>query len=214
MRIGIAEGMRLVREGLAVLLAQDHEVQIAWATGSEEELMGLLKSDHPDVLLLDQALPPRGGLSVLLRLFKHHPKTKVLVVTNTDREEELFSVMTAGAKGYLSKTATASSFLKAVRAVHNNELWLSRQSLATLFEELRSQVKPMVMPRLQMSRLTKREREVLLMLTKGWKNKDIADKLAISEKTIKSHLTSIFSKLQVDSRLQAALIVLTAKETL
>lgn len=208
LRIVVADGLALVREGLSRLLAQDRELTVVGQSGDDAETLRLVQATTPDLLLLDFDLPPLGGLAALQQMVALPQRPKILILGSTDHAEQLTAMVLAGAKGYFLKQTSSSWLLKAIRAVAEGELWLDRQTLGRVIDELVGFVpseSPTVSPQ---DVLTDREQEVVRHLARGFKNRQIADSLGISEKTVKSHLTHIFDKLKVDSRLRVALLIL------
>lgn len=208
MRIVVADGLALVREGLSRLLAQDREIAVVGQAGDEAETIRLIQATTPDLLLLDFDLPPRGGLAALKQMVAMPQRPKILILGATDHAEQLTAMVLAGAKGYFLKQTSSTWLLKAIRAVGAGEIWLDRHTLGRVINELVGFVpsdSPTVSPQ---DVLTDREQEVTRLLTRGFKNRQIADSLGISEKTVKSHLTHIFDKLKVDSRLRVTLLIL------
>jgi len=160
----------------------------------------------PDIVLLDIIMPEMDGIKVLPAIREKSPKTKALMLTVAKDEAMIFKALKAGAKGYLSKDVSISDLIKAIQAVHQGELWVERKLMARFFEgEAIADPKGEGRPGKKKEGLTSREQEVLRILSKGSTNKEIAKALFISEKTVKSHLNSIFKKLNVSRRLQAIL---------
>ncbi len=146
------------------------------------------------------------GIEVLPVIREKSPKTKVLMLAANKDEAKIFKAMKAGAKGYVSKDVSISDLLKAIQTVHKEELWIERKLMARFFDrEAAHNPKKEAEPAKAKGVLTSREKEVLSLLSTGRTNKEIAKALFISEKTVKSHLNSIFRKLKVSHRLQAIL---------
>jgi len=190
-RLGIVSHQRLIREALSALL-------------SIEEGMGetALK---PDVVLVDM---PAGleGIELLRAIQRESPDAKLLVLTDAGDKALIFEALKAGAKGFVSKNACASELGKAIRGVHEGEVWIERNVLVrSLGEECPAPVGGQGADGRATGVLTARELEVLRLLASGGTNKEIAQSLLISEKTVKSHLGNIFRKLQVTRRVQAVL---------
>ena len=158
----------------------------------------------PDVVLLDIKMLDNDNGDILLPIKHESPKTKLIMLTSSPADSKIFSALKAGAKGYLSKESSTSDLIKAIRSVHRGELWVERKMLARFFEEeARAKMTGERLRGAPKAELTAREEEVLRCLSEGCTNKEIARMLFISEKTVKSHLNSIFKKLNVTRRFQA-----------
>jgi DNA-binding NarL/FixJ family response regulator len=154
---------------------------------------------HPDVLLLDLELPGMDGVAAIPRLHAMSPVTSILVFTAYDTDERVFGAIRSGAKGYLLKGASGEEITRAIRAVSAGESYLEPRVAAKLVAEVNA-------PRRFAGLLTERERAVLRFVAAGLSNKQIARSLAITERTVKFHVTSILSKLGADNRAAAVAI--------
>jgi len=196
----IADDHRLFREGLRLILAREEEIAVVGEALDGRKTVDLAGRLKPDVILLDITMPLMSGIEIILPIRQRSPKTKSLMLTASQDEAKIFSALKAGAKGYLSKNTSASDLIKAIRSVHQGEMWVERKLIAKYFEtEVNYQEDIPKEP------FTPREYEILLCLVKGCTNKEIAEALFIAEKTVKSHLTRIFRKLNVTGRFQAIL---------
>jgi DNA-binding NarL/FixJ family response regulator len=168
--------------------------------------MGLISELRPDVVLLDISSPKIGGIEVIASIKHESPDTKPLMLSAARDEAMIMEGLKAGAKGYLSKDATASDLFRAIHALYEGDVWIERKLIAKFIDGVAIADFQTQRPKDRAKEgLTPREREVLRCLTKGWTNKEIAGDLFISEKTVKSHLNNIFKKLNVSRRLQAIL---------
>jgi len=205
-RIVIAEDHELFREGLCLILQRDESMEIVGEATTGLHAIRVISKFKPDVVLLNSTLPETGGIGVIPPIRQESPETKALMLALAMNETAIFKALKAGAKGYLSKNASGSNLIKAIRAVHKGDLWVERRFIARLFEgkaTLHFQgEEPGGMTNQE---LTPREQEVLRYLTYGRTNKGIGQDLFISEKTVKGHLNSIFKKLNVTGRIQAIL---------
>ncbi len=204
-RLVIADSHQLFRAGLRLLLNSEEGIALVGEAAHGLETIEVVSTLQPDVVLLDISLPGTNGIGVLRTLKEKSPATKPLLLVTTRDEELIFTALRAGAKGYLSKDTTVSHLTKAIQAVHEGELWVDRKLVARFVEqevvaELRENS-----PRRTQEALTTREEEILRLLASGGTNKEIAQALLISEKTVKCHLHSIFRKLNITRRLQAIL---------
>jgi len=205
-RVVIADDHGLFREMLRLAMRREGSVKIVGEAANGRQTIDVISDLKPDIVLLDSIMPEMGGIEVLPAIREKNLKTKALMLTANKNEAVIFKALKGGAKGYLSKDVSISDLVKAIQAVHNGELWVEQKLMARFFD------KEAVANPKQESRagrpknvLTTREKEILSILTTGCTNKEIAQALFISEKTVKSHLNSIFKKLDVTRRLQAIL---------
>ena len=205
-RVVIADDHGLFREMLRLAMRREGSVKIVGEAANGRQTIDVISDLKPDIVLLDSTMPEMGGIEVLPVIREKNLKTKALMLTANKSETVIFNALKGGAKGYLSKNVSISDLIKAIQAVHKGELWVERKLMARFFD------KEAVANPKQESRagrpkmvLTPREKEILSILTTGCTNKEIAKALFISEKTVKSHLNSIFRKLNVTRRLQAIL---------
>ena len=205
-RIVIADGHRLFREGMCLILGQEKGIQIVGEAVNELQTINVVNELKPDVVLLDITIAKIDGTQVVLPIRQKSPKTKALMLTAALDEAMIFKSLKAGAKGYLSKDSSVSDLTKAIKAVHQGELWIERKLMSRFFDQEAIADSKGGNPHGRTKEgLTPREREVLHFLATGCTNKEIAQDLFISEKTVKTHLSSIFRKLKVTRRLQAIL---------
>ena len=205
-RVVIADDHLLLREMLCQILRQEKSIEVVGEAGNGLQTIDVVSDLKPDIVLLDIIMPEMDGLKVLPAIREKSPKTKALMLTVAKDEAMILKALKAGAKGYLSKDVGISDLIKAIQAVHQGELWVERKLMARFFEgEAIAGPKGEDQSGKTKDGLTPREQEVLRLLTKGSTNKELAKALFISEKTVKSHLNSIFRKLKVSRRLQAIL---------
>jgi DNA-binding NarL/FixJ family response regulator len=205
-RIVIADGHRLFREGIRLLLSQEKDIQIVGEAVNGLQTINHVSTLKPDVVLLDITMAEMDGIQIIPPIREKSPKTKALMLTAAMDEATIFKSLKAGAKGYLSKNSSISDLTKAIKAVHRGEMWIGRKFMSKFFDQEAIADSKRRNPRATAKEeLTPREQEVLSHLTRGSTNKEIAQDLFISEKTVKTHLNSIFRKLKVTRRLQAIL---------
>lgn len=205
-RVVIADDHRLFREGLRLILSREGGIDIVGEATNGLQTIEVVSDLQPDVVLLDITMPGMDGIEVIRPVKEKSPETKPLMLTARMDEPMIFKALKAGAKGYLSKDACVSDLIKAIQAVHQGELWVERKLIARFVDgEAGAEVKGEDRPGRPREALTPREEEVLRLLASGGTNKEIAQVLFISEKTVKSHLNRIFRKLNVTRRLQAIL---------
>lgn len=199
-KIVIADDHKMVREGIKQLLELDGDISVISEAGDGNECLDIIKFDKADVLLLDINMPNKNGLEVLEEIKKQKIDIKVLILTIHNEIEYLLKAVEIGVNGYVLKDSELAVLKEAINAVNNGETFI-QPSLAPLLKEkiLREEK-----DNKDSSVLTRRELEVLKLLAEGLYNKEIAYKLSISEKTVKNHVSSIFKKIGVFDRTQAA----------
>ncbi len=171
--------------------------------GDGEETVKKALEYNPDVILLDINMPSMNGIEVLRRLKDLGTMSKIIMLTIHQDKEYLFETMKIGADGYVLKDSDADSLIKAIRDVNMGKTYIQPSIASMLVEGLEEKDSNKELDKIR--QLTKREYEVLSLIAEGLSNKDIADKLFISEKTVKNHVSSIFKKLDVNDRIQAAI---------
>ena len=205
-RIVIADDHRLFREGIRLILRQENGIQIVGEAVNGLQTINVVNDLKPDVVLLAITIAKVDGIEVILPIRQKSPETKALMLTAALDEAMIFNSLKAGAKGYLPKDSSVSDLTKAIRAVHRGELWIERKLMSRFFDQEAIADSKGGNPHGRTKEgLTPREQEVLSCLTRGDTNKEIAQDLFISEKTVKTHLNSIFRKLKVTRRLEAIL---------
>ena len=205
-RVVIADDHSLFREMLCLVLRREGSIKIVGEAANGQETIDVISDLKPDILLLNGTVSEMDDIEVLPAIREKSLKTKALMITDNKDEAVIFKALKGGAKGYLSKDVSISDLIKAIQAVHKGELWVERKLMARFFEgEAAANSRGEGRAGRQTKVLTPREKEVLCILTTGCTNKEIAHALFISEKTVKSHLNSIFRKLDVARRLQAIL---------
>jgi len=205
-RIVIADDHGLFREMLRITLHREGSIKIVGEAANVRQTIDLISELKPDIVLLNSTMPKMDGIEVLPEIREKNQKTKALMLTANKDEATIFKALKGGAKGYLSRDVSISNLIKAIQAVQKGELWIERKLMAKFFDK-EALAKPKEEGRAGRPKmvLTPREKEILSILTTGCTNKEIAKALFISEKTVKSHLNSIFRKLNVTRRLQAIL---------
>ncbi|TET17518.1 MAG: response regulator transcription factor [Dehalococcoidia bacterium] len=203
-RILLAEDHVVVREGTRQLLEREQDFEIVGEAGDGEETVRLASQLKPDVVIIDVAMPKISGIEATKQIKAILPATTVLVLTGYDYDEYIFSMLEAGAAGYLLKSVSGDELINAVRAVYAGEPMIHPtvlRKLITRFKTLAAEPAP-VQP---MQPLSEREMEVLKIAAQGMSNKDIGNMLFISKRTVQAHMRSIFNKLGVGSRSEAIL---------
>jgi DNA-binding NarL/FixJ family response regulator len=196
-RLLIADDHAVVRHGLAQLVATFEDVEVVGSAANGDAAVALCAERQPDVVLMDLEMPVLDGIEATRRIKAAQPDVAVVVLTSFSDRERILRALDAGAAGYLLKDVEPEELEKAIAAAARGEAPLDPKAARTLLSA-RSAAAPA-------DALSDREREVLLMVAEGLPNKLIAQRLAISEKTVKAHLTSVFRQIGVTDRTQAAL---------
>ncbi len=203
-RIAIADDHPIFRDGLRKLLALEEDFDVVAEARDGKEVLDILQKDEPDVLLLDLKMPGLDGLSTLQRLQAQKSKTKVIVLTASEDESEYVAAMKFGTSGIVLKQTATELLIKSIRKVHAGEIWLDSRTTAAVMKQFASPADAAAKDR-ERSPLSQREREIVVLVAQGFKNKEIAERMFISEQTVKNHLHNIFDKLGVSDRLELAL---------
>ena len=204
-RIALADEHTLFRAGLRRLLCSEPDFDVVAETPGGPELFHLMESMHPDILLLDLNMPGLDGLDVLRELHNSVTDTRIVVLTASEDQEELAQAMKLGASGVVLKTTGTELLMQAIRKVHGGEIWLDGRITANVIKQLAEARQPGGRSVEQPGGLTPREREIAALVGQGYKYREIAEMLSISEQTVKNHLRNMFHKLGVSDRLQLAL---------
>ena len=202
-RILIADDHTLFRDGLRALLASIPDIEVVGEASSGKEALKLALEHQPDVILMDIQMPDLNGIDATRQILRSSPHVGIIVLTMFQDDDTVFEVMRAGARGYVLKGADQAVLLRAIEAVANGES-LFGPEIATRLMQFFANLEPTSRPEL-FPELTERERQILSFIADGQTNAEIAEKLVISLKTVRNHVTNIFSKLQVADRAQAAI---------
>ena len=207
-RVILAEDHAVVRQGTKHLLDRYPDIEVIGEAGDGEEAVALVKELKPDVAIMDVRMPRMSGIEATRKIKAECPEVAVLALTAHDDDEYVFALLESGANGYLLKTAEIEELVKAIRAVHAGQPALDplvTQKVVSQFMNGKSLPDVMAQVGDEMDGLTNRELEVLRMVAQGLTNKEVAQQLYISDRTVQAHLSSIFSKLQVSSRTEAVM---------
>lgn len=186
------------------LLGGSPEIEVVAEAGSGEDAVALAEQLRPDVILLDLAMPGMGGLAALRRILEVQPDARVLILTVSDAEQDLFEAIQLGASGYLLKSADPDELVAAIQEARRGEAPLSPPMAAKVLRELAHPSEATLPQQV----LSPRELEVLAHVARGAANKEIAIALGISENTVKNHIRNILEKLHLENRVQAAVYAL------
>lgn len=207
-RVILAEDHAVVRQGTKQLLDRYSDIEVVGMASDGEEAVKLVQELQPDVAILDIRMPRMSGIEATRRIKADFPDVAVLALTAHDDDEYVFALLEAGANGYLLKTAEIEELVKAIRAVHSGQPALDPLVTRKVVSQFMSgKSLPDVISHVEdeMEGLTSREIEVLQMVGQGLTNKEVAQRLFISDRTVQAHLSNIFSKLQVTSRTEAVM---------
>lgn len=211
-RVVLADDHTLFREGVASLLERVPDIELAGQASTGDEAVRLAGQLVPDVVLMDLQMPGLGGIEATRAIVQQSPHIGVIVLTMFEDDESVFAALKAGARGYVLKDADRGALLRAIRAVARGEALLGASVAQRVLEQF---VPPQPRPLPPTSgnagpsifeELTPREVEVLRLIGHGLRNREIAERLVISEKTVGNHISNIFSKLQVNDRSHAILL--------
>jgi DNA-binding NarL/FixJ family response regulator len=197
----VVDDHRLMREGTAALLRADERVEVAGLARDGREALSLAERRAPDVVLLDLDMPELGGLETCAALRERHPGMEVLILTVSERDDDLYAALRLGAAGYLLKDMPPNELVQAVLEAGRGEPRiaprLARRMLAELGGEGARAADPLAV-------LSAREREILALVAEGLRNREIAERLFLSEATVKTHVRNVLKKLRFRNRAQAA----------
>ncbi len=200
-KIVIADDHRMVREGIKQLLELEGDISVIGEAGDGVTCLNVIEDLNPEVVLLDINMPQMNGLQVLQKLKENKCSSRILILTIHNEIEYLMKAVDIGVDGYILKDSESDVLRKAIFAVNSGESYIQSELASLLKEKLENSDKGVFE---EESILTKREMEVLRLLTEGLFNKEIAYHLSISEKTVKNHVSNIFKKISVSDRTQAA----------
>lgn len=201
-RVVIADDHVLVREGLRKLLELDQTIEVITEVGDGQGAINIARKERPDIILMDVNMPGTNGVVATQVIKREIPSTRIIALTIYE-DEEVVEMVRAGVSAYVLKDVAGSELIDTIHRVIDGEIVIHPRVANRLVRELTRNEK-----KEDEVKLTKREKDVLTLLVKGHSNKDMADALFISEKTVKNHLTSIFRKLNVKDRTQAAVYAL------
>jgi DNA-binding NarL/FixJ family response regulator len=207
-RVGIVDDHPIVRQGLRKLLELEDDIEVVGESDNGRTALELVDDMHPDVLLLDLKMPGMDGLTALQTLQHNSHKTRIIVLTASEDKNEWVQAMKLGCCGIVVKQTQPELIVKSIRKVHSGEIWLDSHTTAAVMRQFAS---PADMASgggkggRERSPLSTREREIVALVAQGYKNKEMAEKMFISEQTVKNHLHNIFDKLGVSDRLELAL---------
>lgn len=202
-KVVIADDHSLMRQGVKQILELEKDIEVIGQAANGQEALDIIKLLNPDVVLLDINMPVLNGVKTLKTIKDGNYPCKVIMLTIHSDREYLIETINIGANGYMLKDAESDSLISAIRDVYAGKSYIHPSLASELVKEINNKKAPK--KEVLGGILTERENEVLLLIAEGQSNKDIAQKLFISEKTVKNHVSNIFKKIEVSDRTQAAI---------
>ena len=201
-RILLVDDHEVVRIGLRALLERNTQFEVVGEAGTAKEALEQVSRSHPDVVLMDIRFPGASGIEACEEITRNYPETKVIMLTSYAEDEMLFSAIRAGASGYVLKQIGGEDLIRAIEAVGRGEASLDSAVTQRVFQEVRRAVKEEEAS--AFANLSQQERHVLLLVSEGKTNREIAKALFLGEGTVRNYVSSILSKLGVSNRAEAA----------
>jgi DNA-binding NarL/FixJ family response regulator len=202
----LADDHPIVRDGLRKLLSLEDDIEVVGEASDGREVLQLVQETEPDVVILDLRMPNLDGLSALQALQQSSKKAKVIVLTASEDKNEFVQAMKLGCSGIVLKQTAPELIVKSIRKVFAGEIWLDSHTTAAVMRQFAAPGDIIGGGKArERSPLSTREREIVGLVAQGYKNKEMAEKMFISEQTVKNHLHNIFDKLGVSDRLELAL---------
>jgi DNA-binding NarL/FixJ family response regulator len=207
-RVMIVDDQDLIRTGFRLFLETQSDLEVVGEAGDGEEAIERARELRPDVILMDIRMPRMDGVEAIARLAdaRIEPPPRVLVLTTFDLDEYVFGALRAGAAGFLLKDASRERLVEAIRVVHAGDALLSPSVTRRLVEDFAARAAPPAPPGALLEDLTPREREVLVLVARGFSNGEIAERLVVTEATVKSHVGGVLFKLGLRDRVQAVVL--------
>ena len=200
-RVLIVDDHEIVRKGIRAVLTETPGFEVVGEAGNGQDALVRAQETHPDVVLMDLLMPVMDGVEATRRISRSQPQTRILVLTSFAADNNVFPAIKAGALGYLLKDSAPADFVRAIRQVHRGEPSLDPAIARKLMQEIAQPAERTPAP----EALTAREMKVLGLVAQGLSNQEIADRIMVSEPTVRTHVSRILAKLHLASRTQAAL---------
>jgi DNA-binding NarL/FixJ family response regulator len=208
-RVVLADDHPIVRDGLRKLLMLEDDIQVVGEASDGREVVQVVQETQPDIVILDLRMPHMDGLSALQALQQVEKRAKVIVLTASEDKNEFVQAMKLGCSGIVLKQTAPELIVKSIRKVNDGEIWLDSHTTAAVMRQFAAPGEMMggsgTSKGRERSPLSQREREIVGLVAQGYKNREMAEKMFISEQTVKNHLHNIFDKLGVSDRLELAL---------
>jgi len=204
-RILIADDHDIIRQGLKRILSFEEDMDIVAEAENGEEALKFLKLHKLDVILLDCNMPVMNGIQVLGSVKEQGDKIKVIMLTIENDRKTLHTAIDIGADGYMLKDSAGTEIVDAIRIVHKGEKYIDKSLVSLLFSDIKIKMKrePSIL-----DKLSRREVEVLIKISKGLSNKEIGEQLFLSERTVKNYATNLFRKINVEDRVRATILAI------
>ena len=208
-RVLIVDDHALYRRGLQTVLATEDGIEVVGEAADGVEAVEEAEEKLPDVIIMDVGMPKRGGIEACRVIKQRVPSARILMLTSSEDESNLFEAVRAGANGYLLKDVPTEEVAAGIRGLHHGQSLLSPLMASKLLDEFaqisQRDTTPAPTPGLEVPRLTQRELDILQLVARGRLNREIAGELFISENTVRNHIRNILDKLQMHSRMEAAM---------
>jgi len=209
-RVAVVDDQELFRRGLTMLLGVEDDIEVVGEAGDGVAATELAAATVPDVILMDVRMPKRSGIEACLAIKEIAPTARIIMLTVSDEEADLYDAVKNGASGYLLKDSSIDEVAQAVRVVADGQSLISPSMAIKLLDEFK-QMSRADRHQVPTPRLTERELEVLKLVAQGLNNREIAKRLFISENTVKNHVRNILEKLQLHSRMEAVMYAVREK---
>jgi two-component system, NarL family, response regulator LiaR len=205
-RVLICDDQEIVCDGLEAILSTQSDIEVVAIAHDGDQAIVLALQKQPDLVLMDLKMPGTDGVQATRQIHEQLPGCKILVLTTYDADEWVFDAIRSGASGYLLKSTPRDELVAAIRGTLSGQTHVDPKIAGKLFQHVAHQEQPLQSAVLEM--LNEREREILILLARGYNNSDIANELHLSIGTVKNYISAIFTKLEVEDRTQAALLAL------
>ena len=203
-RVLIVDDHPVVRKGISALLAGEKDIVVVGEASNGLEAINQVEKQHPDVVLMDLVMPEFDGIKATREISDHYSDVKILVLTSFAADDKIFPSIKAGAQGYLLKDSDPEYLVKAIHQVYRGEISLPPVIARKVLQELKQPAKHPLTP----EPLTERELEILQLLAQGLENREISERLGLSDATVRTHVSNILGKLHLANRVQATLYAL------
>lgn len=203
-RVLIVDDHNIVRDGLEALISAEEGMTVVGTANDGFDAVEKTLTHNPDVVLMDLVMPNMDGVEATIRITQQHPEARILILSSFAEDHQVFSAIKSGAAGYLLKESSSQELIRAIREIYFNNPVLQPETTRKLFKDIK-QSSQKGTPE---NELTDREIEILKQIASGKSNQEIADELVLSERTVRTHITNILTKLNLSNRTQAALYAL------